>query len=97
MFLPGESQGRQSLVAAVYGVTQSRTRLKQLSSSSSSSRKVGLERMGVRGGTEDKAADVRIHVTALDRWPVLEFYNVTEPSDKHTHYQLKSKLKLLRR
>jgi len=53
--------------------------------------------MGVRGGTEDKAADVRIHVTALDRWPVLEFYNVTEPSDKHTHYQLKSKLKLLRR
>ena len=37
------------------------------------SRKVGLERMGVRGGTEDKEADVRIHVTALDRWPVLNF------------------------
>ena len=36
-FLPGESQGRQSLWAAVYGVTQSRTRLKWLSSSSSSS------------------------------------------------------------
>ena len=34
-FLPGESQGRGSLVAAVYGVTQSRTRLKRLSSSSS--------------------------------------------------------------
>ena len=30
-FLPGESQGRGSLVAAVYGVTQSRTRLKWLS------------------------------------------------------------------
>ena len=28
MFLPGESQGRGSLVAAVYGVAQSRTRLK---------------------------------------------------------------------
>ena len=28
VFLPGESQGRGSLVAAVYGVTQSRTRLK---------------------------------------------------------------------
>ena len=27
MFLPGESQGWGSLVAAVYGVTQSRTRL----------------------------------------------------------------------
>ena len=28
VFLPGESQGRGSLVAAVYGVTQSQTRLK---------------------------------------------------------------------
>ena len=36
VFLPGESQGRVSLVAAVYGVSQSRTRLKRLSSSSSS-------------------------------------------------------------
>ena len=34
VFLPGESQGWGSLVAAVYGVTQSRTRLKRLSSSS---------------------------------------------------------------
>ena len=33
VFLPGESQGRRSLVAAVYGVAQSRTRLKRLSSS----------------------------------------------------------------
>ena len=37
VFLPGESQGRGSLWAAVYGVTQSRTQLKRLSSSSSSS------------------------------------------------------------
>ena len=36
VFLPGESQGRGSLVAAVYGVAQSRTWLKRLSSSSSS-------------------------------------------------------------
>ena len=36
VFLPGESQGRGSLVAAVYGVAQSWTRLKRLSSSSSS-------------------------------------------------------------
>ena len=35
VFLPGESQGRGSLVAAVYGVAQSQTRLKWLSSSSS--------------------------------------------------------------
>ena len=34
VFLPGESQGRGSWRAAVYGVEQSRTRLKWLSSSS---------------------------------------------------------------
>ena len=38
VFLPGESQGREAWWAAVYGVAQSRTRLKRLSSSSSSSR-----------------------------------------------------------
>ena len=42
VFLPGESQGQGSLVAAVYGVTQSRTRLKWLSSSSSSSISLSL-------------------------------------------------------
>jgi len=36
VFLPGESQGRGAWWAAIYGVTQSRTRLKRLSSSSSS-------------------------------------------------------------
>ena len=36
VLLPGESQGWGSLVAALYGVAQSRTRLKRLSSSSSS-------------------------------------------------------------
>ena len=37
VFLPGESQGQGSWWAAVYGVAQRRTRLKRLSSSSSSS------------------------------------------------------------
>ena len=36
VFLPGESQGQGASWAAVYGVAQSRTRLKWLSSSSSS-------------------------------------------------------------
>ena len=36
VFLPGEFQGREAWWAAVYGVTQSRTRLKRPSSSSSS-------------------------------------------------------------
>ena len=35
MNMPGESQGREAWLAAVYGVTQSRTRLKRRSSSSS--------------------------------------------------------------
>ena len=35
MFLPGESQGWGAWWAAVYGVAQSQTRLKRLSSSSS--------------------------------------------------------------
>ena len=34
VFLPGESQGQGAWWAAVYGVAQSRTRLKRLSSSS---------------------------------------------------------------
>ena len=38
VFLPGESQGREPWWAAVYGVAQSWTRLKRLSSSSSSSK-----------------------------------------------------------
>ena len=38
VFLPGESQGRGSLVGCCLWVTQSQTRLKRLSSSSSSSR-----------------------------------------------------------
>ena len=36
VFLPGESQGWGSLMGSVYGVAQSRTRLKRLSNSSSS-------------------------------------------------------------
>ena len=39
VFLPGESQGRGAKWTAVYGVAQSRTRLKRLSSSSSRERK----------------------------------------------------------
>ena len=37
VFLPGESQGWGAWLAAIYGIVQSRTRLKRLSSSSSSS------------------------------------------------------------
>ena len=42
VFLPGESQGRRSLVAAVYGVAQSWTRLTWLSSSNIREIRTGL-------------------------------------------------------
>ena len=42
VFLPGESQGRGARWASVYGVAQSRTQLKRLSSSSSSPTQPGL-------------------------------------------------------
>jgi len=41
VFLPGESQGRGAWWAVVYGVAQGWTRLKRLSSSSSSSIELG--------------------------------------------------------
>ena len=47
VLFPGESQGRGAWWAAVYGVAQSRTRLKQLSSSSSSSSYIGIFTMEV--------------------------------------------------
>ena len=42
--LPGESQGQGAWRAAVYGVVQSRTRLKRLSSSSSSRQHIKQQR-----------------------------------------------------
>ena len=50
VFLPGESQGRGGAwLAAIYGVAQSRTRLKRLSSSSSTS-SLGLPRVSWSSG-----------------------------------------------
>ena len=45
VFLPGESQGWGAWWAAVFGVAQSRTRLKRLSSSSNSTCQVSLLRL----------------------------------------------------
>ena len=50
VFLPGESQGWQSLVGCVYGVAQSRTWLNRLSSSSSIKDGERLSRWLARGG-----------------------------------------------
>ena len=58
VFLPGESQGRGAWWAAVYGVAQSRTRLKQLSSGGSGGGEQGtLEQhlmMGLDGVGEER-------------------------------------------
>ena len=45
VFLPGESQGRGAWWAAIYGVAQSRTRLKWLSSSSSKQREQSFKNL----------------------------------------------------
>ena len=51
VFLPGESQGQGSLVGCRSGVAQSRTRLRRLSSSSSSERKgISAELLAVKTG-----------------------------------------------
>ena len=78
VFLPGESQGRGSLVGCVYGVAQSRTRLKQLSSSSS--------RMG-KGGLKSKSANPRFHCPLNHPFPRLLAGRVHTPSKPGTHCQ----------
>ena len=65
VFLPGESQGRGAWWAAVYGVAQSQTQLKQLSSSSSSSssshrNQIKKEKKWVHTGEEE----VKLSLTA---------------------------------
>ena len=58
VFLPGESQGGEAWWAAVFGVAQSRTRLKQLSSGGSGGGEQGtLEQhlmMGLDGVGEER-------------------------------------------
>ena len=60
VFLPGESQGCGSLVASIYGVAQSQTRLKQLSSSSSSSinQKIARVTILIRGRENFKSRKI---------------------------------------
>ena len=55
MFLPGESQGRGTWWAAVYGVTQSWTQLNRLSGSSSKGSDAGRDwGQEEKGTTEDE-------------------------------------------
>lgn len=61
------------------------------------SRKAGLKG---RGWEEEQRMKQQVWESTWTAWIKglwLEFHNVTEPSDQHTRYQLKSKLKLLRR
>ena len=55
VFLPGESQERGAWWATIYGVAQSRTRLKQLSSSSSSSAAFTFRGKEVNNGSQKKS------------------------------------------
>ena len=63
VFLPGVSQGWGSLVAAVYGVTQSRTRLKRFSSSSRNNPSIQtspLNRLLFSRGFEKPLGDTKV-------------------------------------
>ena len=60
VFLPGESQGREAWWAAVYGVAQSWTQLKRLSSSSSL--------WGFLGGASGKEFTCQCKRWGLDPW-----------------------------
>ena len=68
VFLPGESQGRGAWWAAVYGVAQSRTRLKRLSSSSSTDEDTG--RSGKLTDQADSATRDSQAVTPTSRFCV---------------------------
>ena len=59
VFLPGASQGRGVWWAAVYGVAQSRTRLKRLSSSSSSCRDLFKKMRDTKGTFHAKMGTIR--------------------------------------
>ena len=79
VFLPGESQGQRSLVAAVYGVTQSRIWLKWLSSSSSSlwlADYLFKGFIGRVGGKRDIDGQVKYKCTSLMPFPHYWYYLV---------------------
>ena len=59
VFLPGESQGQGAWWAAVYGVAQSRTRLKWLSSSSSRSKRWFRALRSGRKGPQQSSAHLQ--------------------------------------
>ena len=70
VFLPGESQGWGSWWAAVYGVAQSRTRLKRLSSSSSSG-KIFLDWANILFLLKVTPTNFNIHQWILDAITVI--------------------------
>ena len=99
VFLPGESQGWGSLVAAVSGVAQSRTRLKRLSSSSSSSMSTNIYKMqSVSRAFQNLVANSsasylywfeRASITKYHRWLKQQKFNFSQ------FWRLEGKIKVL--
>ena len=82
VFLPGESQERGAWWAAIYGVAQSQTRLKRLSSSSSSQ----LTIVVTVSGEQQRDSAIHIHVSILPQTP-LQFglpHNIEQSSMCYT-------------
>ena len=68
VFLPGESQGRRAWWAAIYGVAQSRIRLKRLSSSRVTKSTTHSEsEIRLSSGKEERQRICR-HILKLSQW-----------------------------
>ena len=74
VFLPGESQGRGAWCAAIYGVTQSRTRLKQLSSIVKDQ---PIDQTPKSSTPQVRASISAIQMCPMDRWWSGYFYQST--------------------
>ena len=68
VFLPGESQGRKTWLAAVYGVAQSRTRLKRRSSKSLSAINVSVMTVSLSIYVDGKSPST-VDVDAVNSFP----------------------------
>ena len=93
VFLPGESQGQGAWSAAVYGVTQSRTRLKWLSSSSMGKKyyKVKLKELCIFGSVYIKAEYILNHLVKS----LKEYSHLHTSLALHTNYSLQWRKKCL--
>ena len=87
VFLPGESRERGAWWAAVYGVTQSRTRLKRLSSSSSSMQ-LGIWHVLFISPYPAPTSSLLLHTEVENHWWRANLSSLTEKSSAQNYKYL---------